>query len=180
MKFLTVAASALLASSVSARSSLFGSSIEVAPFDEALKVPGDNPLQHCKDPKDDILDLESVDLSPNPPKPGKTLTITATGTLSQNVTKGATVHLQVKYGLITIVKQTADLCETVKNVDLKCPIEKGEMTLEKDVDLPKEIPPGKYHVIADVYTKDEDKVTCLTATVEFKRGGGSVVHQGLK
>lgn len=69
MKFLTVAASALLASSVSARSSLFGSSIEVAPFDEALKVPGDNPLQHCKDPKDDILDLESVDLSPNPPKP---------------------------------------------------------------------------------------------------------------
>lgn len=111
---------------------------------------------------------------------GKTLTITATGTLSQNVTKGSKVHLQVKYGLITIVKQTADLCETVKNVDLKCPIEKGKTTLSKDVDLPKEIPPGKYRVIADVETEDEEKITCLTAEVTFKRGGNAeFVHQAL-
>ena len=45
--------------------------------------------------------------------------------------------------------------------------------------LPKEIPPGKYSVIADVYSKDEDKITCLTATLEFKKGGNVVVHQGL-
>ena len=68
MKLLYFLTSTLLATAVSARSSLFGSSIDVAPFDEALKVPGDNPLQHCQDPKDDILTLESVDLSPNPPK----------------------------------------------------------------------------------------------------------------
>lgn len=67
MKFLTVAASALLATSVSART-LFGSSSAVAPFDESLSVPGENPLQHCQNPKDDILTLKSVDLSPNPPK----------------------------------------------------------------------------------------------------------------
>jgi len=69
MKFLAVAASALLASSVSARSSIFGSSPDIAPnVDGSLSVPGENPLQHCQDPKDDILTLESVDLSPNPPK----------------------------------------------------------------------------------------------------------------
>lgn len=95
------------------------------------------------------------------------------------MTKGAKLHLQVKYGLITIIKQTADFCETVKKADLKCPIEKGDITLEKDVELPKQIPPGKYSVIADVETKDEDRVTCLTATVEFKRGGDVLVHQGL-
>ena len=112
---------------------------------------------------------------------GKTLTITATGTLSQNVTKGSKIALQVKYGLITIIKQTADLCDTVKNVDLKCPIEKGEITLSKDVDLPKEIPPGTYSVIADATTKDKDKITCLTAKVEFKKGGkAAFVHQGLR
>ena len=110
---------------------------------------------------------------------GKTLTITATGTLSQNVTKGSKIHLQVKYGLITIIKQTADLCDTVKNVDLDCPIEKGKTTLSKDVDLPKEIPPGKYSVVANAETKDEERITCLSATVEFKRGGGSLWHQGL-
>ena len=88
----------------------------------------------------------------------------------------------MKYGLITIIKQTADLCDTVKNVDLKCPIDDGETELTKEVDLPKQIPPGKYSVIADAYTEDDEKITCLTATVEFKRGGGDggkVVHQGL-
>ena len=138
-----------------------------------------------------------MDLDPNPPAAGKTLTVTARGTLSEAVEEGAKVHLQVKYGLITIIKQTADLCDTVTKVDLECPLKKGETTLTKDIDLPKvradhlgpsvtpserptdlcvqEIPPGKYSVIADVYTKDEKKVTCLQATVEFKRGGNAVL-----
>ena len=86
------------------------------------------------------------------------------------------MHLSVKYGLITIIRQTADLCDTVKNVDLECPIKKGELSLTKDVDLPKQIPPGKYTVLADVKTKDDKKITCLTATVEFHRDGSVQVH----
>ena len=90
------------------------------------------------------------------------------------------MHLQVKYGLITIIRQEADLCDTVGKVDLKCPLKKDkETSLSKDVDLPKEIPPGKYTVVADVLSKDGDKITCLSATVEFKRGGaiGEVVAE---
>lgn len=30
---------------------------------------------------------------------------------------------------------------------------------------------GKYTVLADVYDKDQKKITCLTASVVFKRGG---------
>lgn len=68
MHLFTVA-TAFLASSVAARSSLFGSSPAVAPnVDGSLSVPGENPLQHCQDPKGDILTLKSVDLDPNPPK----------------------------------------------------------------------------------------------------------------
>ncbi|KAK5015412.1 Phosphatidylglycerol/phosphatidylinositol transfer protein, partial [Cryomyces antarcticus] len=100
---------------------------------------------------------------------GKNLTISARGTLSADIEDGAKVHLQVKYGLIRLINQEADLCETVKNVDLNCPLKKGEMELKKDVELPKEIPPGKYTVLADVFTKDGDKITCLTATVVFHR-----------
>lgn len=48
--------------------------------------------------------------------------------------------LQVKYGVITLIKQTVDLCEQVKNVDLECPLE-GEMKFVKEVELPREIPP---------------------------------------
>ena len=47
----------------------------------------------------------------------------------------------VKYGFITLIRQTADLCDQLGNVDLKCPLEKGDMILTKKVDLPKQIPP---------------------------------------
>lgn len=100
--------------------------------------------------------------------------------------KGATIALEVKWGLITLLKQTVDLCDQIRNVDLKCPLKKGKMVLTKEVDLPKQIPPvrqclcsldighanveqGKYSVLADVYTKDQRQVTCLKAdNIEFK------------
>jgi hypothetical protein len=62
MKFLSVAATALLAATATARSLSF------TPQDDNLSVPGENPLEHCADPADDILALKKVDLSPNPPK----------------------------------------------------------------------------------------------------------------
>jgi hypothetical protein len=50
------------------------------------------------------------------------------------------VALQVKYGVITLIKQTVDLCEQVKNVDLDCPLD-GNLKFTKEVELPREIPP---------------------------------------
>lgn len=47
---------------------------------------------------------------------GEKLTISANGTFSQDVEEGATVFLQVKYGLITLIKQEADLCENLPKV----------------------------------------------------------------
>ncbi len=69
------------------------------------------------------------------------MTITASGTLKQTIQKGAQVDINVRYGLITLIKQTVDLCDQVQNVDLECPIEKGKLSLIKEVELPKEIPP---------------------------------------
>jgi len=174
MKFLGLFSAALLSATVSAGFG-FSTSSKQNTLEEVTKVPGDNPLTYCAKPEKDILEIEKVDLSPNPPKAGTTLTVTASGVFTEDVEEGAKVHLQVKYGLITIIRQTADLCDTVKNVDLECPLEKGKMTLSKDVELPKEIPPGKYTVFADVVTKDEKKITCLTATVTFTRGGAIMV-----
>lgn len=117
--------------------------------------------------------------------------------MSQTITEGAYVNLQVKYGLIRLISTTADLCEQIQNVELECPIEKGVISIVKSVDLPSEIPPvrrpafcllrspfclplarprltpaqGKYTVLADVYTVDDEPVTCLTATVTFSRDG---------
>ncbi|KAE9981941.1 hypothetical protein EG327_006055 [Venturia inaequalis] len=138
--------------------------------DDPLSVPGENPLLFCADPKDNILAITKADLNPNPPKAGTTLSISAEGYLNEDIEDGAKVHITVKYGVITLINQETDLCEQTHNVDLECPLEKGELKLTKDVDLPKEIPPGNYHVLADVYTKDGKKITCLTAAVSFRRG----------
>lgn len=136
---------------------------------EQYKVPGENPLYFCGDPADDLLKIKKVDLSPNPPTPGEKLSITATGDFKEEVGEGFKMHLQVKYGLITLINQQADGCETIGKADLECPLKKGEMKLTKDVDLPREIPPGMYTVLADVYTEEGDKITCLTAKVAFHR-----------
>lgn len=139
--------------------------------DDDLSVPGDNPLFFCHDPEVDILTIEKVDLSPNPPVPGQKLLIKATGTFAKQVEKGAKVFLEVKYGLIRLIRQEADLCEQIQNVDMQCPLEKGKMTLTKEVDIPKEVPPGKYTVVANVYTEAEESITCLEASVSFHMGG---------
>lgn len=120
-------------------------------------------MNYCAKPDSYKLEIESVDLSPNPPLPGQKLTISAEGTLLERIEKGATVNLEVKWGLITLIKQTVDLCDELKNVDLECPLEKGKMVLTKEVDLPKQIPPGSYSVLADVYNQKQQQVTCLKA-----------------
>merc|ERR1712070_21576 len=106
MKLLNIASALFAAASAG---SIFGG--QAVALDDSLSVPGNNPLNHCADPKDDILDLKSVDLNPNPPKAGQVLSIVARGDLSDDVEDGAKVHLSVKYGLITIIRQTADLCD---------------------------------------------------------------------
>jgi hypothetical protein len=72
---------------------------------------------------------------------GQTLKIEANGFFHERVEKGAKVLLQVKYGLIRLINQEADFCDQITNVDLNCPLEKGDMTFTKEVDLPAQIPP---------------------------------------
>lgn len=95
------------------------------------------------------------------------MTISASGVLSKDIKQDSKVQLQVKYGLITLIKQTADLCDQIGNVDLECPLQKGQMTLTKEVDIPKEVPKGKYTVSANVLDENGDVVTCLEAVVYF-------------
>ncbi|RDL33663.1 putative Phosphatidylglycerol transfer protein [Venustampulla echinocandica] len=136
--------------------------------DKGEAVPGDNPLTYCNAAHDaDLLILDYVNLDPNPPLAGTVLTIEAVGTLLETVGEGAYVNLQVKYGLIKLLTTRADLCEQVSNVDLNCPVEKGKISLIKDVELPQQIPPGTYTVLADAYTVDDKHIVCFEATVKF-------------
>ncbi|KAJ4361594.1 Phosphatidylglycerol/phosphatidylinositol transfer protein [Ascochyta clinopodiicola] len=190
MQLTTLLLAGLSAVSVSAVPSMGASWVpNQVTVKEEYKVPGDNPLYFCADPADYILQIEKVDLDPNPPKPGEKLSIKASGDFKEEVGQGSKMHLQVKYGLITLINQERDACDTIEQADLKCPLKKGELSLTKDVDLPREIPPGTYTVLADVYTEEGDKITCLTAKIAFHRsnsdgssersGGGSSEGSGI-
>ncbi|KAH6659523.1 ML domain-containing protein [Truncatella angustata] len=167
MRF-NVACVAALAGVASARPGWFDESQEVVALDDAKKVPGENPLTYCDaNHPNDIVTITNVDLSPNPPEPGSELVIRATGTVFEPIKDGAYINLVVKYGLIRLVNTKADLCEQTEKADLKCPIEKGILSVEKKVEIPKEVPPGKYTVHAEVINYDEKPIACLEAQVAF-------------
>jgi hypothetical protein len=119
-------------------------------------------------------------------KSGASLTIHALGSLSSAVEPGAKVALTVKYGLITLIHQTADLCDQLANLpdddsdgdgdgnDLRCPLRAGQIKeITHKVDIPQQVPKGKYTVLADVITKDGaaargkggEQITCLESVV---------------
>ncbi|KAL8671066.1 MAG: hypothetical protein Q9168_004414 [Polycauliona sp. 1 TL-2023] len=165
MKLAHSVAPLLLSTAVASKSFLFGNQQQPL-VDDSLSVPGDNPLEFCADPSKYILTIDRVDLDPNPPQKGQALSIKAKGNFTEKIEQDAYINLSVKYGLITLVNTRADLCDQMKEVDESCPLE-GAKDFTKDVTLPKEIPRGTYHVLADVYTNDDEQITCLKATVHF-------------
>ncbi|CAK9436359.1 uncharacterized protein LODBEIA_P09170 [Lodderomyces beijingensis] len=130
-------------------------------------VPGESPIEVCDADDAQLLSLQEVVISPNPPQAGANLTFTARGTIDKTISDGAYVEVDVRYGFIRLIHQTYDLCEEITKVDLECPIEKGQQIISKVVEIPAEVPPGKYLVNARAYTKDDEYITCLTATIVF-------------
>ncbi|TWU72866.1 Phosphatidylglycerol/phosphatidylinositol transfer protein [Metarhizium rileyi] len=171
MRFSVAVLPALFAPSIAL--SLFnGNSQKAITADDDLKIPGQSPLQHCSEKEGDgYVEINSVDLVPNPPAAGQDLVIKANGTVKKTIEDGAYIDLVVKYGLITLIRTRADLCEQMGEVDLQCPVEPGDRVITKTVQLPKEIPPGTYKVEADVFAVNGERITCLTASVKFNMPG---------
>jgi hypothetical protein len=165
-----------LAASASARNVFRSGGQSLVKRGDDLDVPGENPLKFCTADRDaDLITINEVTLSPNPPTAGASLLIEASGVVKRTISQGAYVKLVVKYGLIRLISTTADLCEQIGNVDLECPIEPGKLSITKSVDLPKQIPPGTYNVEADVYNDDDEHITCLKASVKFAPTLGGMV-----
>ena len=130
-------------------------------------IPGDNPCAICDTQEPQLLTINTLTVTPNPPEAGSNLTIEASGFLKDDIADGAYVVVDVRYGYVRLINQEFDLCEELENVDMTCPISKGPRTIKKVVELPKEIPPGKYTVKAQAFTDEDEYITCLTASVTF-------------
>ncbi|OAX42400.1 hypothetical protein K503DRAFT_847858 [Rhizopogon vinicolor AM-OR11-026] len=126
--------------------------------------------QDCGSPTD-AIQLQSISLSPDPPKPGEDLTVSVVGTAKDRIEDGAYADVVVKLGLIKLLTKTFDVCEEARgaNASIQCPVEEGEYTVVQTVALPKEIPKAKFTVTVRGYTKDDDDMLCLDLHVDFMK-----------
>ncbi|KAG1899139.1 ML domain-containing protein [Suillus fuscotomentosus] len=118
-----------------------------------------------------VVQLKSISLSPDPPKPGQDLTVTVVGTAQQRIENGAYADVVVKLGLIKLLSKTFDVCDEARNANatIQCPVEEGDYTVVETVALPKEIPQAKFTVAVRGYTADEDDMLCLDLQVNFMK-----------
>ncbi|KAF7290154.1 ML domain-containing protein [Mycena indigotica] len=118
----------------------------------------------------DVVHLRSLDISPDPPVPGKELTVKVNGTVERRVEDGAWVDVVVKIGVIKLLARKFDICEEAENANatVQCPVEKGEYAVTQSFDLPKEIPPGKFTVLLRGYTVEDEPMFCLDIVADFR------------
>ncbi|KAH7911964.1 ML domain-containing protein [Hygrophoropsis aurantiaca] len=123
---------------------------------------------NCGLPSDPIQ-IHSISVSPDPPKPGQDLTVKVVGEATEVVEEGAYADVVVKLGLIKLLQRRFDVCEEARsaNASVQCPVTKGEYTVEHTVALPKEIPRAKFTVGVRGYTADDDDLVCLDLKVDF-------------
>ncbi|GAA5867036.1 hypothetical protein JCM3774_003763 [Rhodotorula dairenensis] len=120
--------------------------------------------------KADDLQIESLEVSPDPPKPGHNLTINASGRVNRRIEKGTSADVTVKLGLIKLLTKRFDLCDELANINssLACPIDPGVYSFTHTVELPNEIPRAKFQVNARVVTPVvEEEVGCLDLWINF-------------
>ncbi|KAF9056247.1 MD-2-related lipid-recognition domain-containing protein [Panaeolus papilionaceus] len=119
----------------------------------------------------DAIQLESIEVSPDPPQPGKDLTVKVIGSAKERIEDGAYADVTVKLGLVKLLHKQFDLCEEARNANasIQCPIEPGKYTVEHTVALPKEVPRAKFVVDVLAYTADDNDMLCLKLKVDFMK-----------
>ncbi|KAI6132762.1 ML domain-containing protein [Pisolithus croceorrhizus] len=117
----------------------------------------------------DVVQIKSISVFPDPPKPGKNLTLTAVGTVNQVVEVGAFADVTVKLGLIKLLHKQFDICHeaSAANASIQCPVDTGDYTVVQTVALPNEIPRAKFSINVRGYTVDEEDLLCLDLKVDF-------------
>ncbi|KAJ7264505.1 MD-2-related lipid-recognition domain-containing protein, partial [Mycena haematopus] len=117
----------------------------------------------------DVVQLKSFEITPDPPQPGKNLTIKVEGEAMERIEEGAYADVVVKLGLIKLISKKFDVCEEARraNASITCPVEKGEYEITHTVAIPREIPHAKFSVAVRAFTVDSEDILCLDIKADF-------------
>ncbi|KAG8923972.1 Phosphatidylglycerol/phosphatidylinositol transfer protein [Tulasnella sp. 417] len=138
--------------------------------DSPVKTMNSWSWEDCGLPTD-IVEIQSISVSPDPPEPGKTLTVTAIGTAKETIEDGAYADVTVKLGLVKLLSKRFDICEEAEkaNADIQCPVEQGYHKVVQTVELPKEIPRAKFVVDVRAFSVDDEDLLCAKIKVDFMK-----------
>ncbi|KAI0034323.1 ML domain-containing protein [Vararia minispora EC-137] len=119
----------------------------------------------------DPIQIESIVVTPDPPKPGQEMTVTVKASAQEVVEDGAYADVTVKLGVVKLLHREFDLCEEARNANMSvtCPVDKGDYTVVQSVTLPKEIPQARFTVDVQGYTVDDDDLFCVNLKVNFMK-----------
>ncbi|KAJ1567764.1 Phosphatidylglycerol/phosphatidylinositol transfer protein, partial [Cladochytrium tenue] len=109
---------------------------------------------------------QAITLTPDPPRRGRPLTVSVVGELSTDVVDGAWADVTVKLGLLKLVEQRLDLCKESEGIGRQCPYEQGYQNVTHTVDLPREVPPGRYTIAVHAANADDAPLACLA--IQFR------------
>ncbi|KAG9080917.1 Phosphatidylglycerol/phosphatidylinositol transfer protein, partial [Ceratobasidium sp. 370] len=146
---------------------------------DALVLNGESPISvntrwtwtDCGSPGD-VVHIKSIEVSPDPPQPGKDLTVTVNAFADEVIEEGAYADVTVKLGLIKLLKKEFDICQEARsaNATIQCPIAAGDHKVVQTVALPKEIPRAKFAVLAQGYSVDDADLMCVKIDIDFMLG----------
>jgi hypothetical protein len=111
---------------------------------------------------DDVFQVYSLKITPDPPKRSQNLRVQVTGYLAEELTTGS-MNYTVKFGVIPIVQDTMELCEALKMEPKlpQCPLHGGEWDVTHEVEMPREIPFGTYTIRSTASTSDGRQIYCV-------------------
>ncbi|KAJ7837517.1 hypothetical protein B0H14DRAFT_1096264 [Mycena olivaceomarginata] len=90
----------------------------------------------CGDPSYPVQ-LDSIEISPDPPLPGHDLTVTVKALVTDVIEEGATADVTVKLGRIKLLQKKFDVCQEARNANatVSCPVEPGPYEIVQTVAL---------------------------------------------
>jgi len=101
---------------------------------------------------------------------GKPIEVALEGTLEEQVGEGTWAEITVQYRHIQLLQASFDVCEELEGFpdqnELKCPIQKGPVSTRQKVDIPKDIPKGRYDIKVKGLDQKKKELICIIMSID--------------
>lgn len=114
---------------------------------------------------EDLFHIHAFSMTPDPPKRSRQLAVRVAGELSETL-QGGLLNYTVMYGVIPIVQDSLELCEALRMEPKipQCPLKGGNWDVTHEVEMPREVPFGRYTVKAQAWSPQGKRIFCVEGT----------------